>query len=823
TSFKFLNMNNSFLFLVVFLFSLLTTNGQTTVSNQSELNTAIGSSSAGTTIILTNGIWNNLQLEIDKNGTASNPITIKAATPNQVFIEGKSNIQLGGSYIIFEGFVFQNASNLEVSDDRIESLITFRASGNDCNNCTVTNIKIDSYNGTTAQNTAVFKWILVYGSSNEISHSSFVGKNGVGSIVNHNRSNNIIDRTKIHHNYFADRVPVNNDVNGLNDQDAIRIGTSTTSLSDSFSEVHNNFFYNWAGEVEIISNKSGGNKYYNNTFRDYQGTLTLRHGNNTEVFGNYFFGNNNTFSGGVRVIGEGHKVYNNYFEGLRYRKPNGSGSNTTGALNVMNGQVNSALNGYYQVKNTQIINNTMVDCDLGIRIGTSLSGGTLAPENLIVANNIVLDSDINAFDIQTNPTGTSKFEGNINKNGSWDLTNGTNNNQTISSDLLEAGTDFYRLSTSSAAIDASVGSYSFLNNDILGGNRTGIADAGAEEFNSNGVNLPYKINDVGVNVGFLSSVPNLSTSVEEINFNIDAGSSTFEIDSNVNWTISDDVTWLSVNPTQGSNKATIEVVVLQNNSGAERTGTITVSDDNSNLSATIDVIQSVAEFNPIDAVSITDLTVTGVGTQDPNIPENTIDSNTSSRWSANSDDGSAYLTYNAQCKRTITSVKIYFHKGDQRTSSFKIAISDNGTNFSDVTNVLTNSGNTVGFEEFVLPANTKTQYIRILGYGNSEGSGWNSYEEIQIFGEATCPSLSTIENTFLAKGISFYPNPSSQGFIQIKSEKNNIGLVEVFDITGKQISTAKFTKNEAILNVKTLSKGIYILKIQGVVERFFVD
>jgi len=220
-------------------------------------------------------------------------------------------------------------------------------------------------------------------------------------------------------------------------------------------------FHNWSGEVEIISNKSGGNKYYNNTFRDYQGTLTLRHGNNTEVFNNFFFGNNNSFSGGVRVIGEGHKVYNNYFEGLRYRKPNGSGSSTTGALNVMNGLENSPLNGYYQVKNVQIVNNTLVDCDLGIRIGTSLSGARLAPENLTVANNIILNSDINAFQILTAPTGASSNAGNITQNGSWDLTNGVNSNQTVASGLLTSGSDFYRITAGSAAIDAGVGGLYF--------------------------------------------------------------------------------------------------------------------------------------------------------------------------------------------------------------------------------------------------------------------------------------------------------------------------------------------------------------------------
>lgn len=404
-------------------------------------------------------------------------------------------------------------------NDRIEPVIEFRDSSNtDCVNCHVRNIMIDANNGTSIQEEDIFKWIIIYGEYNEVSYSSFVGKNGVGSIINDNHNNSTPDYTKIHHNYFADRVPVNNDVNGLNDQDAIRIGVSTTSLSDSFTEVYDNFFNNWAGEVEIISNKSGSNKYYNNTFRDYQGTLTLRHGNNAEVFGNYFFGNNNTFSGGVRIIGEGHKVYNNYFEGLRYRKPNGAGSNTTGALNVMNGIENSELNQYYQVKNVQVINNTLVDCDLGIRIGTSLSGATLAPENITIANNIILDSDINAFQILTEATGNSNYEGNITQNGSWDLTNGINSNQTVNSGLLVSGTEFYRLGTGSAAIDAGVGSYSFLTKDILYGDRASNFDAGAEEFEAGGTVGPYELADVGSTVGF-GALTTLSTSEVSIENN----------------------------------------------------------------------------------------------------------------------------------------------------------------------------------------------------------------------------------------------------------------------------------------------------------------
>jgi poly(beta-D-mannuronate) lyase len=490
-------------FLPVFLFLILFSANAQIVNNRSELQSAISTAKAGSIIILADGTWEDVQISINVNASSSQPCVIKAQTTGNVFFEGRSNISLGGSYVIFEGVVFQNANGLISSGNNIEPIIEFRDSSNDaCDNCQVRNIKIDGYNGTASQEEDVFKWITMYGQYNEVSYSSFIGKNGVGSIINNNRSNAIADYTKIHHNYFADRIPVDNNINGLNDQDALRIGSSSSSLSNSFTEVYDNFFNNWSGEVEIISNKSGSNKYYNNTFRDYQGTLTLRHGNNTEVFGNYFFAENNAFSGGIRVIGEDHKIYNNYIEGVNHRKPGGSGSNATGGINVMNGIQDSELNQYFQVKNVQIVNNTLVNCDLAIRIGTSLSGATLAPENLIVANNIMLNSSDSAFQELTAPTGNSIYEGNITQNGSWDLTNGVNSNQTVASGLLTSGSDFYRIASGSAAINSGVGTYSYLTKDILYGNRDVNFDAGAEEFGANGVVGPYKFIDVGTKLGF---------------------------------------------------------------------------------------------------------------------------------------------------------------------------------------------------------------------------------------------------------------------------------------------------------------------------------
>jgi poly(beta-D-mannuronate) lyase len=56
----------------------------------------------------------------------------------------------------------------------------------------------------------------------------------------------------------------------------------------------------------------------------------------------------------VRIIGENHKVYNNYFENLR-------GTGYRAALCLVRGKENSALNEYFQVKNAFVAFNTIVN------------------------------------------------------------------------------------------------------------------------------------------------------------------------------------------------------------------------------------------------------------------------------------------------------------------------------------------------------------------------------------------------------------------------------------------------------------------------------
>jgi poly(beta-D-mannuronate) lyase len=93
------------------------------VTTPAQLTSAINSATPGTTIILADGTWNNVFIDIDKNGTAASPITITAQNSGAVLMTGNSRVYMEGAYITVSGLVFQNASNLVVNGSTIEPVL----------------------------------------------------------------------------------------------------------------------------------------------------------------------------------------------------------------------------------------------------------------------------------------------------------------------------------------------------------------------------------------------------------------------------------------------------------------------------------------------------------------------------------------------------------------------------------------------------------------------------------------------------------------------------------------------------------------------------
>lgn len=445
--------------------------------------TAAAAAPGDTIIMLTNGAWNNATITFTKVGTVANPITLKAQVQGRVFVTGSSHLYIGGTNLVVDGLVFTNGSTAQTSD-----IIQFRsASGSSqhAKNCRLTNTSLIDLNPSV--DTVGYKWVSLYGTSNRVDHCLLRGKRNEGATLTvWLPTTGIPNDHVIDHNFFDDRT-----FSGSNGGETIRVGDSNTSTNSSRTLVESNYFYRCSGDVEIISSKSCDNLYRYNTFVSSQGCLVFRHGKRCTALGNFFFGNNVANTGGIRIIDEGHTVINNYFQDLR-------GRDGRAALSMATGITNSPLSGYFQVKNALVAFNTFVNCT-NIIIGVDYGKDGLqfqSPRDSIIANNIVKGTASQIIDIEGFPTNIT-WQGNIFFGVSLGFTLPASNS--TANPLLSLPADgLYRPATNSPAIDAALGSYTNVVDDMDGQPRVDPKDVGADELSAAPITRgPVKLSDVG--------------------------------------------------------------------------------------------------------------------------------------------------------------------------------------------------------------------------------------------------------------------------------------------------------------------------------------
>ena len=343
---------------------------ETLVADAAAFDAAAKTAKIGDVIILKNGEWKDARLKLRASGTADVPVTIKAETPGKVVLTGDSRLQIGASFVLVEGLLFQNPTREESIELRIDS----DEVAHECRitQCAVVNtLPAD-------ESKKPSRFISIYGREHRVDHCRFEGKTTEGPTMVVWLSNEHKDwgRHRIDHNLFGPRERL-----GKNGGETIRLGDSNTSMLQAKCTVEHNLFEKCNGEAECISNKSCGNLYRRNTFLEVSGTLTLRHGNGCRVEENAFLGNHAKGCGGIRIIGEDHVVSGNYLEAL-------DGDDERSAICFMAGIPNSPANGYFQVKNARLEKNIVVDCKMPFVFGfTGSKDATLAPENVTAVAN----------------------------------------------------------------------------------------------------------------------------------------------------------------------------------------------------------------------------------------------------------------------------------------------------------------------------------------------------------------------------------------------------------------------------------------------------
>ncbi|WP_217495880.1 chondroitinase-B domain-containing protein [Mangrovivirga cuniculi] len=409
-------MNRSiicYLIFLTFIFSCenIPEKNEQIVTNQAELAEVINVLKPGDVIVLAKGTWKDLELNIKGFGTSDNPIIVKGEVPGEVFIEGKSFLKLGGEYIIVRDLIYRNGYT------PVNSVIDFKIDKDQvANNCRVTNCVILNYNQ--LQRNLSDHWVEFSGRNNRLDHCYLSGKTNDGPTIRIRLAGNqnILNHHKIDNNHFGPR-PRKGGPHG----ETIQIGSSSTSMSPSYTSVSNNLFERCNGEVEVISNKANFNEFRNNIFNKCEGSLVMRHGNYCRIDGNMFIGDTiSNVYGGIRIVNTGHWVTNNYFYQLK-------GNDFRAPLSVMNGIPKSPLNRYNQVTDLTVAYNSWVECEnpMQFGVGVNLDQKEVLPASeirsarpirTVVANNLVYNengtSPVIAYD---QIDGVSFFKNFINK------------------------------------------------------------------------------------------------------------------------------------------------------------------------------------------------------------------------------------------------------------------------------------------------------------------------------------------------------------------------------------------------------------------------
>lgn len=467
----------NFTFIIVSLIlnsvGLISLNAATiNVNTISALQTACNNSSAGDIIVLANGTYSNVTLDINNNN-----ISVIAQTPGGVIFNVYGDININGNNITFSGFQFTQG------DIGSAYLIEVFGSRNK-----LTHLNFSNYYAK--------KYIEIKAGTqyNEISYCNMEKKPAdaiAGCTIQISTSASVPGYHKISYCSFQNYYGLGGD----NGNEPVRIGLGSEYLNKSRTIVEYCYFNNTGlGDSESISIKCQENVVRYCTFTNQQNAmLCFRNGDNNVAYSNFFIN-----AGGIRVK-EANNIYcyNNYFEN------SGIGSTADAITYVYVAPLvppTAASPRTLNLSNINFIHNTFYNCG-------NMDLGGIGPTNNTWANNIFKKSSGNLY---FNPNNGTTWIGNIYQGtiGISIPSGMTNANPFLALNSF----NYYGLTASSPVNNASAGYPTILDIinldddpgllfDIAGRPRpTTIAlkDVGCEEYTSGTTsNRPLTLADVG--------------------------------------------------------------------------------------------------------------------------------------------------------------------------------------------------------------------------------------------------------------------------------------------------------------------------------------
>jgi poly(beta-D-mannuronate) lyase len=422
-------------------------------SSVATLSSAVAQARPGDRVMVADGVYAT-PVKIANSGTAAAPITIAAQNAGKATITSANGFQLAGAkHVVIAGFTFADQGGLDVPVTAAAVRVTRNTFGSN---------KSGAYLSVSADDT-------------EVDHNTFQNKRtaGVYLQVNGPGAHGMAQRVHVHHNYFF-----NHQFKGANGGESIRFGLSGRQHGSAHGLIEYNLFEKADGDSEAISVKSSDNVVRYNTLINTRGTISLRHGWNTLVEGNFVIGGRS----GIRFFGNNHTIINNVVQ------------DTDGQpLEVGGGEIRDdtrSTTAHEAADHCIVAFNTLQKASGNVVV---YGHKPVPASDIMLADNIVLGTGGRLVD--TFRATRLSFEGNIASGGTGLPSTGF---RTVNPQLTRGPGNLLRLSAGSPAINAAVGSYPQVTLDMDGVARTGAKDVGADEFSAGGtLRRPLTTADVG--------------------------------------------------------------------------------------------------------------------------------------------------------------------------------------------------------------------------------------------------------------------------------------------------------------------------------------
>ena len=235
-------------------------------------------------------------------------------------------------------------------------------------------------------------------------------------------------------------------------------------------------------------------------------------------------------------------------------------------------------------------------------------------------------------------------------------------------------------------------------------------------------------------------------------------------------------------------------------------------------------IRAADNETPPPPETVTVAAVTASTEQDPNVAENTRDSDLATRWSANG--SGVYVQYELDSEVTLDQLGIAWYRGDQRQTHFRIDVSTGGSDWTTVHDGSSN-GSTMGPEYYAFEA-LPARYVRITGLGNTENT-WTSVTEVTFEAPTSDPMSSAlmlaidqppeevVDKLTLEPN---YPNPFEQSTtLEYAIPEQARVMLEVYDVLGRRVARLVDQelppgRHRVRVDAGSLTSGTYFYRLQ---------